>query len=198
MPLDTLVAPLAAFLAPAAPPLAPTPQFHGAVEVRTSVLFGVSRLDDDFEPAEEHTLLGLVFDAREPGRTIGFEFGYLQTFGDGTASIGANTAKADACVHELFFGARWTFDPFDGPVRPYLGTGVSVLRGEFEAEALGLSNGESGWAWGLYGHGGLEWNFTTGWAVGVDLRTLLTTKASLQEQVPLDAWQAALTLTWSW
>jgi len=199
MPLDSLVAPLAAFLAPASPlpPIAPL-QFHSRGEVRTTLYAGVRLLGDDFEPAEENLLLGIALDVRESGDRASFEAGYFYSFGDGSAPSGANTIDVESCVHELWVGGRWTYDPFDSRLQPYVGIGLSVLRAEYQTAGLGLSSRDTGWAAGVYGHGGIAWEFGGGWAVGLDLRALYSTPATLQREVPLDYMQAAFTLSWAW
>jgi len=198
MLLDSLVAPLASFLAQ--PGLAPTPapQFHALGEVRTSLYFGLRLLDDDFEPADEQTLLGIAMDVHEVDSMTSFEVGYFRSIGDGKQTIGANSIDVDSCVHELWVGARWTYDPWSGSLKPYVGVGLSVLRAEYETEGLGESDSNKGWAVGAYAHGGIEWEFTDGWSVGLDLRTLYSTPAKLQREVPLDYYQAAFTLNWTW
>ncbi|MBL8862530.1 MAG: outer membrane beta-barrel protein [Planctomycetes bacterium] len=198
MPLDSLVGPLAAFLAPAGPPLVPTPQYHGEGLFRTSVHLGLRQVQDDFEPAEEHSVFGLVLDVREAGRSEGFEVGLLRSSGDGRIQVGAGELEAESVIWELFVGARWSFDPWSGPLRPHLGVGGSLLYAEFDVSGLGGSDSNSGWAVGVYGGGGIEWRFSDDWAVGLDLRLLYSTPATLQEEAPLDYVQAALTLSWAW
>lgn len=202
MPLDSFVAPLAAFLAPTGPlapaaPLAPA-QYHAQGVVRTVLHAGFRTLDDDFDPAEEQTVLGISMDVRGAGGNGSFEAGYFYSSGDGDTRAGANSIDVESLVHEVWMGGRWAFDPWDSPIRPYAGAGLSILRAEFSTEGLGGSDSNSGWAAGVYGHGGVEWDFGGGWAVGLDLRVLYSTPAALQEEVPLDYVQAGLTLSWTW
>jgi len=198
MLLDSLVAPLATFLAQPGLAPAPAPQFHGLGEVRTSLYFGLRLLDDDFEPADEQTLLGLAIDVHEVDSISSFELGYFRSFGDGSSDFGANSVDVDACVHELWGGGRWTYDPWAGSLHPYVGVGLSVLRAEYETEGIGGSSSNKGWAAGVYGHGGIEWTIAERWSVGLDLRALFSTPAKLQREVPLDYYQAAFTVSWNW
>lgn len=199
MPLDSLVAPLAAFLAPASPLALPAaPQFHAQGIVRTIVWAGTRSLDSDFEPADEHTVLGISIDVRGAEGRASFETGYYYSYGDGSERVGVNSVDVDSHVHELWMGGRWTFDPWDGPLQPYVGVGLSLLRAEYQTDGLGGSSSNSGWAYGVYGHGGLDFRFGDGWGVGIDLRTLYSTPASLQEDVPLDYLQATVALSWTW
>lgn len=199
MLVDSLVSPLAAFLAPASPIApAPAPQFHGQGEVRTTIHVGSRWLDDDFEPAEEQLVLGVSLDVREPAARVGFEAGYFYSIGDGSTRVDGARIEADSCIHELWMGGRWNFDPFDGPVRPYVGVGASVLNAEFETKTAGDSDANDGWAFGLYGHAGVAFELGSGWSVGLDLRTLYTTKATLQRDVALDNLQGAIGLSWTW
>ena len=198
MPLDSLAAPLAAFLAPAGP-LAPAPaQFHGAGEARTTIYAGVHWLRDEFDPAQDQTILGIALDVREPGGRASFEAGYFRSFGDGSTRIGATSVDVDSCVHELWVGGRWSFDPWDNRFHPYVGGGLSAMYAEYETQVPGAHDSDTGWAIGAYGHGGIEWDLGGGWAVGLDLRMLVSTSATLQEKVPLDYVQPALTLSWTW
>jgi hypothetical protein len=196
MPLDSLVGPLAAFLAPPAP--APATQFHGAGEVHTSIYAGLRLLSDEFEPAEEPLLLGIAFDVHEPGDRASFEAGYFLSLGDGDARIGATNVEVESRIHEIWMGGRWNFDPWEGPLRPYVGVGFSALNAKYETKALGQTSSNDGWAFGAYAHGGIEWRLGGGWAVGLDMRGLVSTPATLQEEVPLDYWQGALTFGWTW
>jgi opacity protein-like surface antigen len=198
MPLDSLVAPLAAFLAPTSPLPPPPVQFHGEGVVHTTIYAGVRRMRDDFEPADEPWTLGIALDIREPGRQESLEFGYFYSEADDDTRVGTNTLDVDNTVHELWAGGRWAFDPWGGSLQPYLGIGGSVLYAKFKSSGIGGEDSNSGWAVGLYGHGGLDWKFADGWSVGLDLRALVTTQAKLQREVPLDSLQAALTLTWAW
>jgi len=119
MLLDSLVAPLATFLAQPGLAPAPAPQFHALGEVRTSLYFGLRLLDDDFEPADEQTLLGIAIDVHEVDSISSFELGYFRSFGDGSSDFGANSVDVDACVHEIWGGGRWTYDPWAGSLHPY-------------------------------------------------------------------------------
>ncbi len=198
MLLDSLVAPLATFLAGPGLAPAPAPQFHALGEVRTSLFFGQRLLDDEFEPVEEQTLLGISMDVHEVDSLQSFEVGYFRSIGDGSESIGANTVDVDSCVHELWVGGRWTYDPWSSSLHPYVGAGLSLLRAEFETKGVGGSDSDKGWAAGVYGHGGIEWTFAERWSVGLDLRALFSTPAKLQREVPLDYYQVAFTLSWTW
>ncbi|MCY2959522.1 MAG: outer membrane beta-barrel protein [Planctomycetota bacterium] len=218
MPLDSFVAPLAVFLAPtspvapagtltptlasppaafALPPLA-APQFHAQGVMRTIVYAGARSMDSDFAPADDQTVFGIAIDVRQADGDASFETGYFFSSGDGDTRVGANSIDVESHTHELWMGARWRFDPWDGPFQPYVGTGLSLLRAEYKTDGLGGSDSNSAWAFGAYVHGGLEWNFAEGWSVGVDLRLLYSTPASLQADTALDYMQAALTLGWAW
>jgi hypothetical protein len=202
MVFESLVAPLAAFLGPPAPPLAPllapVPQFYGQGVVRTTLYAGIHGLNSDFDPADDQKILGIDIDVREPAGTTGFEAGYFRSFGDGSANVGAGSVDVESCVNEFWCGARWTFEPWLGHVRPYVGMGGSFLYGTFDTDGFGGSTHGSGWALGVYGHGGLEWNFSGGWAVGLDLRALVSTDTDLQASVSFDYTQAAFTVSWAW
>jgi hypothetical protein len=143
-------------------------------------------------------VFGLALDVRELGGRASFEAGYFYSKGDGDAPSGANTIDVESIAHELWVGGRWSFDPWESRLQPYLGIGLSVLRAEYSTEGLGVMSRDTGWALGAYGHGGLAWEFGDGWAVGLDLRMLYSTPAPLQREVPLDYMQAAFTLSWAW
>jgi hypothetical protein len=198
MLLDSFVAPLASFLAAPGPVPVPVPQFHALGEVRTSLYYGQRLMSSDFEPADEHDLFGIAMDVHEPGSIGSFELGYFYSSGDGKAPVGANTIDVESVVHEVWVGGRWTFDPWDGALHPYVGVGLSILHAEFETKGLGGSDSNEGWAVGAYGHGGIDVGFADGWSVGLDLRALVSTPATLQEETPLDYVQAAVTLSWTW
>lgn len=198
MVFESLVAPLAAFLGPSAPLPAPVPQFHGVGIVRTTLYAGLHSLNSDFAPADDQIVFGIDIDVREPAGKTGFEAGYFRSFADGSTDVGVGSIDVESSVSEFWGGARWTFDPWFGRARPYVGTGFSALYATYDADGFSGSTRGSGWAFGIYGHAGLEWAFSGGWAVGVDLRTLVSTDAALQASVNLDYTQAALTLSWGW
>lgn len=198
MPLDSFVAPLAAFLAPASPLAPPPVQYHGEGVVHTRLFAGFRSLRDDFAPADEPYMFGIGLDINETGRRAGFEAGYFYSHADDDTEVGANSLDVESTIHEVWAGGRWSFDPWDGPIEPYLGVGGSILYAEFKTSGLGDSDANTGWAVGVYGHGGVDWVFTEGWSIGIDLRALVSTQATLQREVPLDYLQAALTLSWSW
>jgi len=198
MVLESLVAPLAAFLGPSAPLPAPVPQFHGVGVVRTTLYAGLHSLTSDFAPADDQVVFGIDIDVREPAGKMGFEAGYFRSFADESTSVGAGSVDVESLVHEFWGGARWTFEPWFGRARPYVGTGLSALYASYDTDGFGGSTHGSSWALGLYGHAGLEWTFAGRWAVGLDLRTLLSTEAELQANVRLNYTQAAFTLSWGW
>jgi len=191
---------LAAPLAPEpalAHPLAP--QFHGVGVVRTILSFGVARLGDEFEPADEPLVFGLGVDVREPAAELGFETGLFYNLDDADQDVpGAGTLAVETEVWEIYLGGGWTFDPWLSRLKPHAGVGLSALYARFDASGLGGSSHESGWAFGLYGHVGLDWDFGGGWSVGIDVRGLVSTEASLQEDVPLDYVHGVVTLGWAW
>ncbi len=198
MPLDSIVGPLAAFLAPTSPMAPPPVQFHGEGVVHTTLYAGVRSLKDDFAPADEPLLFGIGIDVHEPGRNASFEAGYFYSTDEESTRVAGNSIDVSSTIHELWAGGRWSFDPWSGPVQPYVGLGGSLLRAKYEAKGLGNTNENTGWAIGLYAHGGVDIGLGGGWSVGLDLRGLVSTSAKLQEEVPLDYVQAAATLSWAW
>ncbi len=198
MLLESLVAPLATFLAPASPLAPPPVQFHGAGVVHTTVYVGGRDMKAEFEPADQPFTFGIALDIHEPGRSTSFEAGYFYSSDDASTRFGANSVDISTTVHELWAGGRWAFDPWDGPLRPYVGLGGSLLRAKFETSGGGGSDSNSGTAIGIYAHGGLEFEFGGGWSAGIDLRGLYSTEAKLQQSTPLDYVQAALTLSYAW
>ncbi len=202
MVIAPIVIPLtAAFAAPApaAPSAFPVPQFQGQGVGRTSLLFGGRSLNSDFDPADGHAVLGIDINVREPSGILGFEGGYTYAWGDGDGRLGGGAAgRAESTVHELWAGGRWTFDPSVLGARPYVGVGLSVLRGSFDVSALGSTSSDSSWALGVYAHGGLFWDIGDNWSAGVDLRALLSSPSSLQDDASFDYVQGGVSIGWRW
>jgi opacity protein-like surface antigen len=198
MVIAPLVAPLLAPLA-SAPPAFPLPQFHGEGRVQTSLWLGLRDLSSDFDPASGHTVLGIDVHVHEPASRAGLELGYFYSWGDGSESVsGGGSLDVTSSLHEFWAGGRWQFDPWESSLKPYVGVGFSLLYVDYETSGLGASNHADDWAFGVYGHAGLSWEFAPGWSLDLDVRTLYSTKADLQDSTSLDYLQAGLVLGWAW
>lgn len=173
-----------------ASPLA-TAQFDADADVRFHLLFGLSDLDADFAPADEHTVVGIGITVRDKYSVLGFEAAYGYSWGEGHEG----GVRIDSEIHEFTAGARWTFEPFGPALLPYVSLGGAVSFANQDIEGEG---GESDYAFGIYARAGLRLEFGEGWSVGVDVRALEAEGAKLQTTLGMDQVQAALTVGWAW
>ena len=148
-----------AAVAPAGPgPAAPPPY-----ENRFALYLGQRSLDeDDWEPVEDQLTLGFDYSHEAAGSAIGFEVGLFAS-GDDEEVAGADV---EGPTLELSAGIRKTFAE-GSRIRPYLGAGVAVINAEAE---VGGSDDDTSLAG--YAHGGLGYQISDTFVIGVDLRVL--------------------------
>jgi opacity protein-like surface antigen len=133
------------------------------------ILYGFRALDeDDWEPVDQQTAIGLMFAMQGEDAIIGFETGLMLSFDED--EIGA--ADVDATLGEIYVGAHRTFGTSAWFARPYVGAGVSLIRAALEIDAPGNDVDDDDSSVGFYAHGGVAFRLGDSLSLGVDGRFL--------------------------
>jgi len=121
----------------------------------------------DWEPVEDQPTFGLEYSNENPAQSIGWEIGFMASEEDD--NIGA--FDVEGSTSELYGGIRKSFET-EGAVRPYLGGGLALITAEGEVALGGLSASEDDSSPALYLHGGIAFDVSDAFFIGVDLRIL--------------------------
>lgn len=122
--------------------------------------------EDDWAPLEDQPMLGLEFAQEKPGSAVGWEFGLMGSRDDDEVL----NLDVEASTLEIYGGLRKTFGKPGAGIKPYVGGGLSVVRGRIE---VGGGGSESDTVPAAYLHGGVLAQLKSGFFVGADLRALL-------------------------
>ena len=134
-----------------------------------SVLLGERWLGhDDWGPVDDQFLLGVGFDTPLSVIPAEFEANVFRSKDD--------SGDVEGITREVSAGLRKTFPLADQPkLHPYVGGGLSVIRGEVEAP--GPDDHDTSLA--LYLHGGAGYDLSSEWQLGLDLRFLFASDIEL-------------------
>ena len=121
--------------------------------------------DDDWGDLDEPLAYGVEFDGTEVDSGNGFEVGVLYTNDDD--DIGP--FDVEATTWELYAGYRYTFDPQEEGIHPFLSAGVEALQGELDIDGVGK---EDDTVFGVYARAGLLWDVSDRLRLGLDYRHL--------------------------
>ncbi len=136
-------------------------EFHAN---RIAIYIGQRSLDeDDYEPVEDQVTIGFEFAHEHPDSVVGWEVGLMGSADEG--EFGA--FDVEAATGEIYGGARKSCG--SGTVRPYIGGGLSFIRSAFEVEGFDDVDDAS---LALYAHGGVRFDISPAFSLGLDLRGL--------------------------
>jgi hypothetical protein len=182
---------------PGAPPTAPIATAPRTFSGSVDFYYGVRALDEgDWSPVENQVAFGIETVLEQPDSFVGFEFGLFGswnrkddvTSGGGQFDVTGRTTELSAGLHK-------TFHPGDGPIRPYVGGGISAIRAGFRGEHGGVSETEEDGSLGLYLHGGVSYDLSANLFLAFDLRALGGTQIEIfGSDASADYGQAALVL----
>jgi opacity protein-like surface antigen len=134
---------------------------------------GIRSLDDhDWQPVDDQAVLGIEYVHEPPESTVGLEFGFFasESSEDDFIVSPTNTVDARSRTRELTLGVHKYLPVHYEGIHPYLGGGLSLLRAEVRgASGSGQGTDDDGSA-GLYLHGGVEFDLSANFFLGVDLR----------------------------
>ncbi len=139
---------------------------------------------DEVSDIEDQGVIGVEFSQEYAQWPVGWEAGIMGS----AASDDVNGNDIDSATAELYGGVRKSFGT--GRFRPYVGAGLSWIRVAFDTDALGEDDDGS---LGVYAHGGVAYQFTPLFSLGLDVRGLFGTDIDLYgENLDADYGQVAL------
>jgi opacity protein-like surface antigen len=158
-----------------------------AKDNRISIYLGQRNLDeDDWDPVDQQAVFGVEYAREKAGDAIGFEVGLMGSTDDDTVA----GVDIEGTVSELYAGVRKTFG--EDVVRPYVGAGLSYVSAKVDIEGFGDDDDQSG---AIYLHGGVDFDITESFFLGLDLRFLFGSDIELLgESGDADYGQLALAL----
>jgi opacity protein-like surface antigen len=135
-----------------------------AKENRIAVYLGQRTLDrGDWDPVEEQPTAGIEYVRETAGMPVGLEVGLMGSSDDDEI---AGTDVTGSTV-EFYAGIRKTFGY--GLVRPYLGIGLAHIDAKVDVDGVGDEDDSS---FAGYAHGGIDFDVTQSFFVGLDVRAL--------------------------
>lgn len=142
---------------------------------RVSAHFGERQLDeDDYEPLENQPTFGVLYSQEHPDWVVGWEAGGFVS-GDSDEVLGVDITALTA---EVCAGVRKSFG--SGTVRPYVGAGVSYITVISDVGDIDDDVGEEhDSSFGLYAHGGVDFQISQLFSLGLDVRGLFGTDVEL-------------------
>jgi len=154
---------------------APSREPNTKYKQRVGLVAGQRFLDKgDWKPVEDQTSFALEFGGSRAGWPVGYEVGV--SFSEADDRVQGIDVKGQ--VFEVYAGARREFDT-GFPITPYLAGGVTLLNADAEVSAGGASASDDDTSPGFYVHGGLLWEISTSFYVGLDIRAVLGTNLDI-------------------
>jgi len=171
-------------------------------EGNANFVLGVRALgDDDWEPVEEHAVLGVTVDFGKENWPIHLAAGYMGSRSDEEES----DLEIKATIRELSFGVLKVWD--SSKTRPFLGGGLAMLNAEIEVQIppfflppgfpdrVTLDDNSPA----FYAQGGVFWRFGSRFNLGFDARALFGSEFETEGlEADADYFQAGLLLGWGW
>jgi hypothetical protein len=153
--------------APAPPPKTVAPDMPTPAPTRDNhiaLYLGQRSLDStDYSPVEDQLTFGVEYVRERPDSVLGFELGFMASADDATVAgfdVKGKTYEAYAGLHKSFGSAV---------IKPYIGAGVAYINSEVEVSGFGSEDDSS---FAGYAHGGLTFDLTDTFYLGVDARLL--------------------------
>ncbi len=145
----------------------PPPSSSGPTSHVSLFLGNRSMHDDDWDPVDDQTVFGIGYDTKLS--SIPFEFEAT------VARSKDESGSVEGITRELSAGLRKTFDVGEPRFHPYVGAGLGLIRAEVEAP--GPDDDDT--SLGVYLHGGVGYDLSDNWQVGIDLRFLFGSDINL-------------------
>lgn len=131
--------------------------------------------DPVFGRVDNELALGIEY-AQEIQDGLGFEVGAQGSLGlDGGLSGDSDVTGASA---ELYGGGRY-FVKLDSKWRPYVGVGLSAIIAGVDDDEGGQVADDQDFTFGVYAHGGVQYDINESLFLGVDVRGLFATDLNL-------------------
>ncbi|MBI5406860.1 MAG: outer membrane beta-barrel protein [Nitrospirae bacterium] len=138
-----------------------------------NVLLGAKALDkDDWEPADEQGEFGIEIDFREKNWPVNIAIDLLGATGEGTAlePFTGMFAKLESTTSEFNVGVRKIWEQYPH-VRPFIGGGLSLIRGEGKVSVSGISVPDNDTGAGIWLGGGVYWALSEHFNLGLELKS---------------------------
>jgi hypothetical protein len=153
---------------------------------RISLYLGQRDLDkSDYDPVDRQGTVGIEYVRETADSVVGFEIGAMAS--EDKDNIGAFDVKGT--TREAYLGIHKSIGT--DVVRPYVGAGVAVIESKVDVSGGGSDSDSSPAG---YVHGGLTFDFTSSFFVGLDLRFLFASDMTIAG-VNTDADYGQLALT---
>lgn len=126
--------------------------------------------EGDWSPVEDQAAIGMEFVHEGHDAPIGFEValsGSTKTKEDAVGAIDVTGSTG-----EISAGVRKTFLKDGSRFHPYIGGGVALITARFEGAVSGASAKDDDSSGALYVHGGVEFDLSPSFLIGLDLRFL--------------------------
>lgn len=180
VPLTTGLTLLALGACASTPSSRAVPQ-EGGPDQRIGLYLGQRSLDeDDWEPVEDQPSFAVEYSLEDPAAPIGWELGIAASKEDDDLVILNTDVDVEGTTQELYGGVRKSFGDPAGTVRPYIGGGLSLITAELEVSVPGDSESADDSSLAAYAHGGLTFDVTDSFFVGVDLRALVGSDLTIE------------------
>lgn len=131
---------------------------------------------DLWDRVDAETTLGFEY-AQEVDNGLGFEVGAMGSIGTNSGDTG--NLDITGAAAELYGGARYFFEGNES-WRPYVGGGLSAILAGVDNDVGGQVADDQDLTFGLYLHGGVQYNLNDAIFLALDLRTLLGTDLELE------------------
>lgn len=128
--------------------------------------------EEDWAPVDEHGELGIEIDFRPRSWPINIAVDYLSSESDNELLFDPflRVVEFEAETSELNIGVRKIWDRFPY-ARPFLGGGISFIRGEFKGTPLsGITLSDSDSGVGIWLGGGIYWTLIDHLNLGLELK----------------------------
>jgi opacity protein-like surface antigen len=174
-----------------AEPASPQGAFSGMSSRHVTFLVGERQLDDDdWDPVEDQLATGVEVDGTDPDSGHGYEFGL--TYSQDDDDVGP--VDVEASTFDVYGGYRYTFQPGDQGIHPYVSAGLAVIYGNVELDGPGASPDDDDTSPGAYVRAGIGFDLTENARLGIDYRHLFFTDVDIFGISDADFDQFMLTL----
>ncbi len=169
-----------------------------------AVHVGQRKFDDDWDPVDEQTAVGIQFDRHDPSALLGYELGLfvsrkrnknLDPGPDGLGNPG-DDFEISGLASDLSLGLRKTFSKRDAHL--YIGAGIAYSYAKIKVDPpQGSTDKDSDDSLGFYARAGVYWSVRRNALFGLDYRVLTGTDNDLDHVDDADSSIVSLFLGYS-
>lgn len=127
---------------------------------------GAKSLDSsDWDPVDDHASFGILVDFANPAWPVNIAIDFLGSYGEETVS----GVKSEGTTSEINLGVRKIWNVGGTSMRPYIGGGIALVRGELKRTVVLTFIDDDNGA-GIWLNGGIYWTLGQSFNLGFDLR----------------------------